>query len=287
MLFYTMNALDKIKVEINVARRQTLGKNWDTVKFEPWSRIVPYNRLYLPVAGEGNVKLNHREYTLVPGKMLLIPAFAEVNLKCDGFLEKYWSHFKVSTLNSELDVFSFSRDCLELELTGTQMQFYGMLFEKVANAYSFQKHMASPIEYFEADSAMELLLAPFLNQIFKLMPDNSLPGLMDLLNYIENNLARKLTLKDLGRKIGLHPNYLICVFRKKMGLTPMAYLTFRRINKAMSLLISTHLNIGEISDQIGISNASVFSKMFKNYWKQSPTEFRKAFSAVPGRELLP
>jgi AraC-like DNA-binding protein len=59
-----------------------------------------------------------------------------------------------------------------------------------------------------------------------------------------------------------------------MHISPQQYLINYRLEKARNLLKSTNLSISEISEQVGYPDPLSFSKIFKMYYKISPTEYR-------------
>lgn len=271
-----INNLEKINIEINVAQRKLLGPEWNTDKFFPSSRTVPYSRLFLPLSGKGEVKCNNHKYILEPGKFLLIPAFAQVYFSCDDYLEKYWCHFNAFVLNSRLDLFSFCDDCIELEINAQESIIYTYLFDRIIAGYADK--ISSGLDLFESVSALKVLLSPFLRSIPELAGHNSFQNMITLLSYIEQNLSKKISLPDLASHIGLHPNYMISVFKRRMGVTPINYLTRRRMHHALYLLHSSKLTVSEIAEKTGISSVQIFSKTFKRHYGKSPTDFRKEYN---------
>lgn len=67
-------------------------------------------------------------------------------------------------------------------------------------------------------------------------------------------------------------------FRKMKGLTgypPNEYVRIVRLKKAAELLMSTDLNVSEISYKVGIGDPFYLSKRFKAQFGKSPTQYRK------------
>ena len=78
-----------IRLSLIVARREELGLAWNTDQFVPVMRLLPFSRLYLPESGAGEVHCQDRIYKLERGRMLLIPAFANIKLSCNERLVRY------------------------------------------------------------------------------------------------------------------------------------------------------------------------------------------------------
>lgn len=88
------------------------------------------------------------------------------------------------------------------------------------------------------------------------------------------------TIKALARRVGSNNNKLQSGFKKYYGQTVNAYMNSIRMEKGRDLLISTDYNVSEIVDRIGLSSKSYFSKMFRERYGMSPSEFRKKVKEV-------
>lgn len=96
---------------------------------------------------------------------------------------------------------------------------------------------------------------------------------------LRRNYDRDITLSDLAKEVGVHPNYLCTLFKKHTGETIFSYLNNLRITEAKRLLEFTDLSILEISNQLGISSQSYFSQQFKNREGMTPSEYRRKISS--------
>lgn len=77
------------------------------------------------------------------------------------------------------------------------------------------------------------------------------------------------------KKLGISQNYLIQLFRKKYGLTPVKYLNQLRIEKSLDLLSNTSSNITDIALRSGFESLSTFYDFFKKQIGMTPKEYRK------------
>lgn len=69
--------------------------------------------------------------------------------------------------------------------------------------------------------------------------------------------------------------YFRKTFASMYGVSPMKYLHNFRIKKAEAILLSDYESIEQVAFSIGYNSIYHFSKMFKNYTGQSPTEYAK------------
>lgn len=96
-----------------------------------------------------------------------------------------------------------------------------------------------------------------------------------IIYYIENNYNSQITLSSLASKFYLSYNYLSSLFTAKFGINFSDYVNQVRIKKAKELLANSNLNLSEISDQVGYTDLSYFSKVFKKETGITPSKYRK------------
>ena len=104
----------------------------------------------------------------------------------------------------------------------------------------------------------------------------------DITEYLNLHLDEEISLKILGEVFYLTPNYISRVFRDEMGVNYLAYLTYLRIEKARSLLLTTDMGIAEISAAAGFHDYRTFTKLFKRHEGVPPSQFRKYMNDVGG-----
>jgi AraC-like DNA-binding protein len=92
-------------------------------------------------------------------------------------------------------------------------------------------------------------------------------------NYLHAHLNCSIQIKDLERVAGISKNYILTLFRQHVGMPPLQYLTWLRINKAKELAIQSNLSISEIAESVGYSDVHTFGKMFKKKTGQSLSQF--------------
>jgi len=94
-------------------------------------------------------------------------------------------------------------------------------------------------------------------------------------NYIKANYNKNINLKNIAENVNLNPAYLSSLFKKELGINFIDYLNGLRVEKARELLLETNLMTYEIAENVGFSEETYFSKVFKSVVGTSPTEFRK------------
>ena len=99
--------------------------------------------------------------------------------------------------------------------------------------------------------------------------------LKEAMLYIDNNLEKKLTLKDMASVVCMAETYFSSIFKKYNGLSPWEYITIKRVEKAIHLLKTSNLNKLEIAEACGFSSSSNFYKMFSKITGKTPSNYVK------------
>lgn len=93
--------------------------------------------------------------------------------------------------------------------------------------------------------------------------------------YIDGHYASYLSLKEVADAVNLSQHYFSRLFKTESKCSFSEYLTEKRLNAAKKLLIDPSLTVNRISEEVGFSAASYFSRTFKEHENLSPTEYRK------------
>ena len=101
------------------------------------------------------------------------------------------------------------------------------------------------------------------------------PGISHAIQFMEQNLSKKLSLDEIAFEAGYSPSYLTTLFRKKTGYSPSSYFSHLKITKSCEYLDFSKLKIKEISFLMGYSDPYYFSKDFQKKIGLSPRNYRK------------
>ena len=113
--------------------------------------------------------------------------------------------------------------------------------------------------------------------VAKALPDNT-PGTVTVMKakeYIEDNFRRNCTLAEIADQVHVSPNHLHTIFKKKMGVSPLAYLQEKRIDAAKQRIMAENGSLLQIALELGFSSQSHFIKVFKQKTGMTPAEYRK------------
>ncbi|WP_125713449.1 helix-turn-helix transcriptional regulator [Companilactobacillus kedongensis] len=114
--------------------------------------------------------------------------------------------------------------------------------------------------------------ATALQQLSNLSTSNE--AIISAIEFIDNNLDKRLTLDRVAKSVYLSDFYFSKLFKKETKLSFSVYLNARKIQQAMLLLKETDLSINDVSKRLGFRRMSYFSQTFKKYTGVAPSRFR-------------
>ena len=99
---------------------------------------------------------------------------------------------------------------------------------------------------------------------------------LQLKSYLDSNLGRIVSAKELSKTIFRSQDYCQKLFSREFHITPYAYQIERKIQTAKSLLLNTHLSVGEIAEKLGYTDIHYFSNLFQKKCGCRPSGYRKS-----------
>lgn len=101
----------------------------------------------------------------------------------------------------------------------------------------------------------------------------------DAIDWIENNLSSGIDNETLSDICGMSPRNFTRSFGVEVGVSPMAYVKRRRLERSKLLLEGTDMPYGRIANVVGFTSAERFSKAFKETFDISPSDYRYRFGS--------
>ncbi|MCQ2585901.1 MAG: response regulator [Treponema sp.] len=111
--------------------------------------------------------------------------------------------------------------------------------------------------------------------ISKTKTETENPVITKVRTYINLHLSSDFSLEDAAQYAGVSSFYLSKLFKEEMNDTFVNYVTELKMEKAAHLLKETDMSIKEITNATGYNDQNYFSKIFKNKYEMSPSEYRK------------
>ena len=95
--------------------------------------------------------------------------------------------------------------------------------------------------------------------------------------YIETHYREKFSLQAIAGELYVNGCYLLRVFKKYSGYTPLAYHNHIRCEHARELLIHSGKSVSEIGEAVGFVSSAHFSHVFKKELDCTPSEYRNRY----------
>lgn len=140
-------------------------------------------------------------------------------------------------------------------------------FAQEAIKYRVIDYLLKPIN---KDKLIELL-----KKISHNLHESKSLAVKTMLEYINNNFMRDISLDDVACTVKLHPNYASSLFNKEMGMHFVQYLNNCRVMKAKAFLIKNpDMPLTNISKMAGFQSLEHFYKVFKKISGVTPGDYR-------------
>lgn len=97
-----------------------------------------------------------------------------------------------------------------------------------------------------------------------------------VLEYINRNFNKDITLESVANEVGLSSQYLSKIFKEKCGINFIDYITTKRLEFAENLLKNGVMNIKQVSKMSGYEDSNYFCRIFKKSTGLSPRQFRSS-----------
>ncbi len=95
-----------------------------------------------------------------------------------------------------------------------------------------------------------------------------------LILYIHTNSGENVTLASAATQLGYSANYISHYFKTVMHMNFCSFLNCIRVEKAKTLLLSTHDQSADIASQCGFSCERTFHRAFRKVTGMTPSQYR-------------
>ena len=146
------------------------------------------------------------------------------------------------------------------------------------------KRFAIKIEACTNSEQLSSLANEMLHKYCILVQNHSLAHYSSIIQkcitYIEFHYTENLTLDVITHELNLSKSYLSNLFKKEVGITITDFIHKTQLRHALQLLNATNLPIHDIALECGFDDINYFSRVFKKYQGQTPSNYRKIIHEV-------
>ncbi len=101
------------------------------------------------------------------------------------------------------------------------------------------------------------------------------PKILSCMEYIENHLHDRITVKDIAYELDMNASWLSTIFAKEVGMSVSEYIRTKKIAAAKFLLTFNEYSCTDIAEYLGFATESHFSSLFTKHEGITPKEYRK------------
>ncbi|MDQ8731037.1 AraC family transcriptional regulator [Bradyrhizobium sp. LHD-71] len=95
-----------------------------------------------------------------------------------------------------------------------------------------------------------------------------------VVEYVDANLAVRLRIAELATLVGLSEGHFQRAFKMATGQSPLAFVNFCRVQRALELLSRTDAPILEVAAHVGFVSPSHFARVFRSLVGTTPLRYR-------------
>ena len=233
------------------------------------------------IGGEGYITVGDNNYICKKGDFVFIPPFVRhsISTTWENPHDNYWIHFDINPLSLRqkfINLFTHSNKyltriknydslisiykSLETEYISGQQGFLALFKASILSI------LVQVLKNIEIDLSM--LENEKTNSSLQLLADS-------ILAYINENILEVHSVKSICNEFSISKTHLNNIFIKTIGVSPGKMIQYLKLKRAEHTLLTTAMNIEEVSDMLGYSSPSYFSNAFKKNYGLSPDIFRK------------
>ena len=98
---------------------------------------------------------------------------------------------------------------------------------------------------------------------------------INILNYLDNNINKRITMSELSDEFYYNKDYLMRIFKKELGITIMDYINKIRIYNSLNEIRSTDDLMIKVALNNGFASQEYFSETFTKILGVNPLTYRK------------
>lgn len=248
--------------------------------------IHDYYLIHTVLAGQGQFVIRDKSYSCSTGDTFII--FPGELFFYQASKEQPWHYLWVGFTrhgaSALMDVLGVSPDQPVIrDSVNPQIKSY---YDQLQSC--FQSNLQSDLANLAAGGWLRLLLQEFalaqhkLNIILPTLDSSIDRVVKQAIQFLTLQFTQTISIDQLSSMLGYHRTHLSKLFKQTTGLSPMQYLLKIRMQRA-ELLLASSITIDQVASSVGFSDALYFSRKFRKWKGQSPTEYRNTLRNKPKR----
>lgn len=129
----------------------------------------------------------------------------------------------------------------------------------------------------DAEEQFMKLCTDIFNAVKTFYPPDLSELIRDVANYILLNYSQKLTLSEVADACFVNRTHLSHIFKINMGISFVDYIVRYKMTILMMMITDNELTINEMADKLGYEDSKYMSRLFKNTFGITISDFKKEY----------
>lgn len=247
----------------------------------PASRSTITSCLFI-TEGAASLKIGSELYTVHADEMLFVPAGQVFSFREDEINKGYICGFHADFLVGKFFKNNPSNEFDFLRIWGNPMvqpdpqsaEFIRPLFARLLIDYS-----QNGLQNLDLLQSYLLTLLCEVNRVYRPASGHEPAAGVTITNRFRELLFSQIRAKqrvtDYASLLNITPNHLNKTVKAITGKSPTQWIDETILLEAKVLLSQTSLSVSEVAQEVGLDDPSYFTRLFKKYEHQTPSEFRR------------
>ncbi len=224
------------------------------------------------VDGECFLTIDSQSFIVKPGQLAYLPKGKKrIYTHTSNHFVMYEMAFSITSKNENImDILGLTEQNFVVDITDKDEM--NRLFSE-----SMRKEMYQDPLYNISWGANLMSIISIYTTERRKMNDNESLIMKPVIEYMTENISKKITTASLAALVYMQPTYFIKRFKRAYSLPPINYFNQMKMYKAMGMLAGGEAAIEDIAAMLGFSDASYFSRLFKKHCGITPSEYRTEF----------
>ncbi|MAX27414.1 MAG: hypothetical protein CMJ19_23195 [Phycisphaeraceae bacterium] len=236
--------------------------------------------LFWGIKGEGQLLVDNQPVTLKPDHILVLYSGDLHHVTARDYWEYRWMTLDGQIPDQILQAFGFDN----------QTMYTGKCPEELFTRLSSEIHDISPHgQRIASTTAYEILSIAISTESDSQTQNKKSPShqqMKQALTLIKKQYHNPdLNVTEIARQINIHRTNLSKLFKNKMKMTPIEYLSLYRVSRAIQLIQGTDLSFAQIANKTGFACPNYFTNVIRKRTGESPSTLRQQARATQTTDL--
>lgn len=283
MIQIPIESMNLMLLNVGLARHDA-DWNWKDVS-------SPFIRIFYVVEGEAMLHLQGEDVVLKPRYLYIIPAYTIHSYECHGLFVHYYLHV-YEGFKREVNLQEVYELPTEVEGGKGMEQLFEYLCSQQPEArlpqadprsYDTSAQTSDYVaryrdmalwEKMELRGAMLMIMSRFIRQA-QLRVWTHDERMKRVLEHIHAHIGSSIDVEDLSKVASVTKPYLIKLFKREFGASPVQYINKKKVERAQLLLFTTNKAVKEVAYMLGFNDQNYFIRTFRKVTGITPQEYRR------------